>query len=148
MFCDIFSQTGYASHGRQLVNAIYKQNPTIHIECLKPQDWVRYVNTAEMNMINSEPFKNGHCVAIQLPPYWKLFLSDKPKSFTGYVIWEGINIPKYWCPILDDNRVTNVIVPSKHTYDAIFNTYKPKNPSKFKIISHGVDLKLFSPKKQ
>lgn len=142
----IFNQSGYDSHTRQLLNALYKLNNQIHLDCPKPDDWLRWCNTAEMNMINQEQFDDAVSIMINLPPFWKFPLSDKPKKFIGWCVWEGTSIPTYWCPILDDDRVTYVIVPSKHTYDAIFNTYKPKKPDKFKIIGHGVDLKLFHPK--
>ena len=76
---EIFGQSGYSAHTRQLLNALYKLNPQIYLESSKLPNWTRYVNTQEMNMLLNQPFNNATSIMINTPPYWKYPLSDKPK---------------------------------------------------------------------
>jgi len=143
-FGDIFSQTGYASHSRQFVNALYKLNPQIYLECIKPPNFERWCSTAEMNMLTTPPFEqNVTSVMINLPPFWSLALSNRSKYFYGWCVWESTSIPTYWKEILNRKDVTGIIAPSHHTKQAIESTIGT-NP-KIHIIPHGVNTTLFKP---
>src|SRR3990167_3042741 len=142
---DIFSQTGYCSHTRQLLNALHKINPLIHFETgYKPPNWIRWVNSSELLMMESDEFLNSPQISIDLPPFWNFHLSRKPSQFIGWCVWEGINIPKYWSKTLLKEEVTHIITPSQHSRTAILNTC-PEAENKLLVIPHGVDNKLFSP---
>ena len=147
-FADIFSQSGYASHGRQLINALYKINNEIHLECAKPADWIRQVNDAELKMINNPYYPNATDIMINVPPFWQQSLAQKPKHFIGWCVWEGVNIPKYWLHYLIDKRVDKIVVPSKHVWNAIDNTCEHDKEiiNKISIIPRGVNTKIFYPK--
>lgn len=137
----IFGQSGYDSHTRQILNSLYKLNPHIFLDCPKPHDWIRFVNTNEMNMINNNKYINGMDISITLPPYWQYLLSES-KKFAGWVVWEGSNVPFFWKEILNNEKVKSVIVPSNHVKNAILNTF---DCNKITIIPHGINNKLFVP---
>lgn len=145
-FGDIFSQTGYASHCRQLVNALYKLNPEIHLECQKPLNWVRHVNSNELAMINNPYYIHETDIMVNLPPFWQQCLAQKPKHFIGWCVWEGINVPKFWMKYLIDKRVDKIIVPSKHVWNTIDNTCNHHKDiiNKIQIIPHGVNINVFN----
>jgi hypothetical protein len=81
---------------------------------------------------------------------------DKP--LIGFLVWEGDRIPAGWIETLADKRVTQVWVPSCHTYQAITYTiscieketkttrHDLRNiKDKIKVIPHGVDTNIFYP---
>jgi len=143
LYGDIFNDTGYASHTRQLANALFKLNKETHLDCNKPADYIRHVNTAEMEMIHNPLYPHATDICINLPPYWSTLLAQKPHQFIGWCVWEGINVPKYWIQYLKDKRVTHIIVPSQHVKSAILNTESTLN--NVVVIPHGVNTQLFKP---
>ena len=145
-YSDIFGQSGYNNHSRQIVNALYKLNSQIYLESLKPHDWTRYVNTNEFNMLQNQPFDDAISIMINLPPLWKFPLSDKPKHFIGWCVWEGASVPKYWIDIFNMENISAIIVPSNHTLNAIQNTLKTSINPKIHVVSHGVNSSLFKPR--
>ncbi len=151
----IMGITGYDSHCRQLVNHLYHLNPDIKLDVPLQPDWVRHVTDAELNMINKESRVADVTIAVMTPPYWRIAMGDNCKKFVGFCVWEGDKIPDYWVEYLMDGRVDQIWVPSQHTKDAIIKTigesctqgYIPGGDwDKIKIVPHGVDLSLFSPK--
>lgn len=145
-YASIFNQTGYDNHSRQLVNALYRQNDAIYLECPKPQDWIRRANSREMAMMGREPFHNATDICINLPPFWQLYLAQRPKHFIGWCVWEGTNIPKYFLGTMKDARVNAIISPSQHTKTAILNTCDALKEKLF-VVPHGVDSRIFRPMK-
>ena len=145
LFGTVFGQTGYDSHTKQLVNALYKQNPSIHLQTQLPADYLRKCTSGELSMLQTPQFYNATDIAIALPPSFSECLSQKPKNFIGWVVWEGVQVPKYWEPYLKDSRISALVVPSSHTLKAIMNTFPDIKKSVFTIIPHGVDSKLFTP---
>jgi len=149
---DIFNQSGYSSHVRQLANSLYKLNNQVHIDTMKPNDWVRNVNDAELKMVSSEYIEKGVDVMINIPPFWAYPLSHKPKKFIGYCVWEGKNTPKFWNKYILDNRVDAIVVPSTHTRNALFASADEKDYEKLikkvHVVPHGVNTKIFCPGRQ
>ena len=152
----ILGITGYDSHCRQLANALYELNSDIKLDVPLPPDWVRQVNDAELNMIQKESRTPDVTIAIMQPQYWRLALADNCKKFVGFLVWEGDKIPEYWIEYILDERVDQIWVPSQHTEDAIIKTLTKGNEpttkmlptiNKIKIVPHGVDLAIFSPRK-
>lgn len=167
----VFGTSGYDIHCRNLFNALYKINPDIKLDIPLPQDWIRWVNDAELSAITKEFRIPDVTIMIATPPQWRLGLADGCKKFVGFLVWEGSNIPKYWLEYLLDERVSQIWVPSQHTKDAIMKTILDnvsdipliKYPeiifemdtsnhevikfdwNKIKIVPHGVDLSLFKP---
>ena len=54
ILCDIFSMSGYASHGKQLALALHEQGHDIRIDCTRPENWQRIVTDFELNSLNKE----------------------------------------------------------------------------------------------
>lgn len=152
----IIGTSGYDIHTRSFFNALYKINPDIKLDVPLPQDWIKWVSDAELDAI-TKPFRIPDVtIMIATPPCWRLALSDGCKKFIGFLVWEGSNIPKYWLEYLLDERVSQIWVPSRHTFSAVVNTIedididgdellKAKICSKIKIVPHGIDLSLFKP---
>ncbi len=148
----IFGTSGYASHTRQLANAIYEINKETHLDTMGFDGWEKEVTDNEMAMIKNPYYKDGILLAVMLPNQWQLELSNQYSKFYGYCVWEGSNVPRFWLDIFADCRVDKIIVPSEHTREAIFNTINKSNMresyykiiiDKIEVISHGVNLELF-----
>jgi len=147
-----FGSSGYSNHVKGLANALHSLDHEVAIECELPKGWELQCNDAELEMIKNGHFDDGHTVFIGKPPYWELCRNDPCKSFSGFVVWEGDQLPKHWLSHLE--KVDKIFVPSTHVVDAIVNSYKD-NVSwlkgsvlpKTRIIPHGVDTDLFKPKK-
>ena len=141
----VFGQSGYDVHTRNLVNSFYKLNNLTHLSTNLPADWIRNASTAEMNMVNLPYSYNATDVVIDLPPFWDVQLSNKPRNFFGYCIWEGVNVPKFWSQTLKNPSINAIITPSKHTKRAILETIGQGYEDKVKVIPHGVNTGLFKP---
>lgn len=156
-YSNIFGTSGYAIHSRKLMNAIF-QNGITDISYLgeRPQDWTRNVNDAEFNIFNNNRFDDGVGFMISQPQYWRLALANGDKAFIGFLVWEGDKIPEYWLDYLEDERVTQIWVPSNFVRQAVKNTYEENDfiawtdivQGKIKVVPHGVDLTKFSPAKK
>ena len=159
IFGSIFNNTGYDSHCRQLVNALYKENPDISLDTPKNDDWVRYANDNELKIIKTPYDDSATTIMIGQPQFWRYSMADKPKRFGGFVVWEGEYIPTYWLEYLADKRVDFILTPSNHVKNAILNTINKVENTAFKsfykgisdiankihIVPHGVDTELFLP---
>ena len=142
----IFGITGYDSHAKGLVNALFKLNPNIKLDVPLPQNWVQQVNDAELAMIKQEPRVPDVTIALMTPPNWRLALGDNCGSFVGYCVWEGNKCPLYWTEYFMDERVDQIWVPSIHTKDAILNTDPDLNEyyeDKIRVVPHGYDPEVF-----
>src|SRR3990167_4799467 len=148
VFGQIFGYTGYDLHIRQLINAIYENGwNDIFLEVPRPPGWNLKCNDAELNMLTNKYKRNGISLSIGLPVYWPFFLSDRPKHFIGFCVWEGTRIPQYWTKIMQRNDVKQIWVPSNHVKDAIINT-ELELLNKIKIIPHGVNHNIFYPREK
>lgn len=145
----IFGATGYDSHTRQLANALHEEGAEVSLQVPLPKNWPQLVNDAELLMINRGFQKDATTIAIMMPPHWKLPLSEQPKHFIGFCVWEGDKVPSYWIDCLYNNKVDRIFVPSKHTQDAILRTL-PDNLEQVKIniIPHGVNTSIFTQKEK
>lgn len=150
---EFFGDSGYASHTRNLCNALVKEGIDIAISCNKPDNWMRQVSDIELKMLQSTAENSDYMMLITLPTtapvYWNT------SNVIQYVVWEGDKVPKSWIPILLDNRIKYIFTPSKHTRDAILNTVKDeyafsdiKFYDKIHVIPHGVNLDVFYPNKK
>ena len=138
---DIFGSTGFSSHCRQLANATYKLNKETSIEQPGvPQNWESLVTNDEKAMIEGDYRRNVN-VMITNPLSWTLKAADKPELTIGFGIHEGSRIPTAY--IEAANKVDAIVVPSQHVYDA----FKPFTTKPMEIVPHGVDSKIFYPKK-
>jgi glycosyltransferase involved in cell wall biosynthesis len=155
----ILGSSGYDSHTRNLFNHLYKLNSDIKLDVPLTQDYLNYVNDAELEAIKKPYRVPDTTIAIMTPPQWRLALADKTKKFIGYCVWEGDKIPKFWIEYLLDDRVDQIWVPSLHTWRAIINTIDKMEwnddipteeiiKEKLRIIPHGVNTELFIPKEK
>lgn len=155
----IFGTSGYALHTKQLFNCLNNLGYDIRLDSPKPENWVRYVNDAELHA-SMKPFdEEMTSIMVSTPQFWRFALAENPKHFIGFLVWEGDTIPKSWLDYVMDERIDQIWVPSKHTKEAIWNTYfdgdipfesniEPADElfwSKIKVVPHGVDLDLFKP---
>ncbi len=148
----MLGSTGYDSHFRQLINAIYKINPDIKIDIPLSPNYMQLINDAELSMLKKPYRISDITIGILTPPFWRIALADNCKKFVGFCVWEGDKIPEYWIEYLMDERIDQIWVPSQHTKDAIINTL-PQSGSietqlpiwinKIKIVPHGVDMNKF-----
>lgn len=141
---NIMGTSGYASHTKQLANALYDLGHEVHLDCPLYQGWELQVSDKELSMIMNPHYDDGHSVAIMLPTQFPLGLSEEQKSFNGFCVWEGDKVPKGFIEHL--LSCDKVLVPSKHVQEAIDNTDKDVSKfTKVEIVPHGVDLDLFKP---
>jgi glycosyltransferase involved in cell wall biosynthesis len=154
----IFGSSGYASHTRQLANALYKLNPEISLESPLFNGWETKCNDEELKMLKTPPYANSPTLSVSIPHQWQSILADQNSKNIMYCVWEGSCVPKFWLDIFTDDRVSYILVPSKHTKEAIINTcFKegtdshikknmyPKIEKKIVLCPHGVNLDLFKP---
>lgn len=145
-FGDILGQSGYHRHARELVNAMYRLDPTIHLTTNLPQGWEQSVNDEELKMIHN----NADCdvsIMVGQPHFWKQYYNRNPKrKFVGFVVWEGDKVPPYWIECMKDSKVSQIWVPSSHVQKAIASTTEDQDIlGKIRMVPHGVNLSLFRP---
>src|SRR3990167_9289638 len=96
IYGSLLDSSGYSQHCRFLTNALFQYHDDINLNVLLPQGWESLVNEKEIQMLNKPPVKDFDALFIGQPPAWRFVLSNKPRKFFGYVIFEGDKIPKYW----------------------------------------------------
>lgn len=151
---NIFGSDGFASHVRQLSNALHEQGAEVRIDCPKPQNWQMQVNDAELSMLSREFSEDMTSVLVGNPIYMPLVWAENPEKSVAFVIWEGDKVPKGWIKFLIDDRTDQIWVPSRHVKLAIRNSLEgdvneyTKVMQKVEVIPHGVDLSIFNPKEK
>lgn len=148
-------QSGYDVHTRSLANALNNQEGIeVALTCQLPQDWLKRVNDAELKMIQSSKEDCDVNLLIGTPPSWEYYLCED-KKFVGVCVWEGDKVPKSWLDIMEDERVSQVWVPSVHVKEAILNTlgepfrenvklvFYPHVEGKIRVVPHGCDREIF-----
>lgn len=148
---NIFGTSGYAVHTRNLFNALYEQNPDVHLETPLPQGWELMVSDQELIAINRPHYDDGVTIFIGLPPFWPAAKNQACKKFYGYCVWEGDKIPAGWLSYLID--ANGILVPSEHVREAILETAIVETESllisnRIHIIPHGVDTSVFFPQEK
>lgn len=152
---NILDSSGYARHTRELANALNKITE-VSLQSSLTQGWERQVNDAELEMIKRETDNQVNLI-ITNPLYWKINLTAKYNMV--YLVWEGNKIPKWMADECFNSNIDKIIVPSKHTYDALVNGLQQIDYSfkvdgtdvrqtildKTVIIPHGVDINKFYP---
>ena len=145
---NLFGPSGYANHMRGLVNELNKITPCKILTNLMP-GFEKSVNDAELAMIKREQDYDINLI-ITHPLHWKSN-ADAKRNWV-YLIWEGDKIPKWMIEECLNPNIEKIIVPSKHTKEAICNTWEeyetgnePVDPitQKIKIVPHGYDPKIF-----
>lgn len=153
----IFDSSGYSIHTRELANALGEITECSLTTGVVP-NWQRFVNDKELEMIKREQDGDINLI-ITNPVFWRLHTNAKRNWV--YLVWEGDRIPKSWVEECLNPDIEYILVPSKHTKDAILKTLldqyqgdnytisdKGRDWSKIKIVPHGVDLKKFYPKEK
>ena len=142
----MFSTSGYANHFRGLANALGKLIDVKITTQLFPQ-WELQCNDLELDMINKQDDKDRANLLIDLPMNWKQYASKKQN--VAWLVWEGDKIPLSWLDCIADQKITRVLVPSAHVYDAIKNTATNEwwmlNRNKIGLVPHGINLNIFRP---
>ena len=146
--------SGYASHFRGVVNELNKLEDCKIVTNL-PVGFEKEVNDNELKMLKREQDFDINLI-ITHPLYWRSNLSAK-RNFV-YLVWEGDSVPAWMCKECYNNNIEKIIVPSKHTYNALkkgFEEYDPDGwlsvgdeagKNKVVIIPHGYNPKDFYPK--
>ena len=143
---NIFGTSGYASHTRNLANAINEYMP-VKLICQMMPGWERQVTDKELEMIKRPEGDTNLIIA--MPHQWNLYTTGKVNI--GFLVWEGDKIPKSWIEDLLNPDIDYIFVPSQHTKDAICNTVVDWNDKaeevfkKIHIMPHGVS-DIFKPK--
>ncbi len=150
-FGEILGHTGYHCHTRNLANATFKHPETeVRIDSPLPQQWQRWVNDNELKMLNTQYTADYNYVMIAQPQFWRFGISNVPRTFLGFCVWEGTVVPKFFIKHLADKKVDRILVPSTSVQKAIMNTEKTQEQyeaikDKIIIIPHGVDTNIFRP---
>ena len=114
--CPILGTSGYASHSRQLINALSKYHD-IKISTMIPPGMELQLTDFELEAIEKPDEKDRINLIIDLPNNWLPHLK-KDKNI-GFLVFEGDRIPASWVHIIKDDRVNQVWVPSTHVLNAI-----------------------------
>lgn len=150
----ILGCSGYDSHTRQMANALSKI-VDVRLQTNVPNGTQTQLTDKELEMIK-KPNKEEINLIITHPLYWKPNLTAKRNWV--YCVWEGDKVPDYFIEEMLNEDIEYIIVPSKHTKEAIENTdsikpiqsisWKDDLMEKIKVIPHGVDLNKFYPKEK
>jgi len=141
---NILGTSGYDVHTRQLANALNKLIK-VRIDCAVPANLANQLNDQEVEMLKREVEDDQINLLITNPMHWRMNVGQRNWA---YLIWEGDKIPKSWISECLNPDIEYIFVPSKHTKEAIVQTWEEPHPDiydKIKIIPHGVDLNIFKP---
>jgi glycosyltransferase involved in cell wall biosynthesis len=151
IFGDYFSSSGYGIHTRNLARAINKIHPVkVHAQ-LDPNN-IRNLGDDELEMLKRTGEGDINLI-ITMPMFWRLYLNDKRNWV--FLVFEGDKIPKSWAIECMNERIEKIFVPSEHTKEAVLETFETdfdlvpfvsNITKKLKVMSHGIDEKLFYPK--
>jgi len=160
----MFDSSGYSNHIRNLSRALSKITD-VRLTVPVPPNWQTMVDDNELKMLKAEPENDEINLIITHPLYWRL--NTQAKRNWVYLIWEGDCVPKSFIEECMNPDIEYIFVPSEHTRRAVMNTFKDYQwgakpdkcimnssykvseiTNKVKIVPHGVDLLLFSPKEK
>lgn len=144
----IFGTSGYASHTRNLANALNKLTPVKISTPLQP-GFELQVNDSELEMIKrKEDFEVN--LIITHPIHWRV--NCYAKRNWVYLISEGDCVPEWIAEECFNENIEKIIVASEHTKKALLKTMKQGDyrtwsevMSKVRVIPHGVNLDIFRP---
>jgi len=96
--------------------------------------------------------KKNPFVMIKLADWWPTHFGDRLEKLIGFGVFEGTEVPYNWHKNAMDKRIHQLWTPSVHTKTAFYNAgltnHIPDTDEfarKTKIISHGINPKLFNP---
>ena len=139
-----YDQSGYGNHLKGLLNAYMELEPETSLDCPLAQGWEQHVNTKELSAIKNAPFyKREATVTITQPHYAQLKLSDRPRAFYPFCVFEGDKLPLSWTKWYSQKNITKILTPSTYTKNALINSGIPAES--VAIIPHGVDRTVFKP---
>ena len=121
---NVLGQSGYDRHTRGLAQGLHNVGVDVRLDFQKPLGWETLVSDSELVNAKKEFDPDSTTIMITQPQFWPLGLSEKPKQFGGFAVWEGNVCPESWLEYMADNRVNYIFVPSNHTKEAILNTIK------------------------
>jgi len=126
----MFGTSGYAVHTRNLANELNKLIPCKLVTNLQPGFELK-VNDAELEMIKREQDYDINLI-ITHPIHWRANLSAKYQMV--YLVWEGLNTPKWIVNECLNEKINKIIVPSEHTNQALINTIEDLSEDECKIM--------------
>lgn len=132
IYGNAFGTSGYACHVRGLAKGLKEAGFTVGVETPLFNGWEAKCPTWLREMIDTD-CKQETTICIAPSPAWAYKLSDRPKKFYGFLVFEGDKVPQQWADIcLNDKRIDGVFVPSEHTRKALLRTLlKPAKESGF-----------------
>ena len=144
--------SGYTNHITQLCKALIKSKVDLGIESSIHPSLMQYIEPKIIDAIK-KPYNDEITVSITRPESWAVKISDRPKKFYGYLVFEGSKIPYTWKVILEKYKyvIDGIIVPSEHVLNSILNAYGNKeqyHDIPIYIVPEGVNTKLFKPIKR
>lgn len=139
---NIFSKDGYASHTGQLAKALDKI-ADVAIECPLFPGWESATDDKLRDMLEKH-YESETTIFIGLPNYWRLKLSDRPKRFYGFFVWECMEVPECYVEIMNDKRIDGILVSAESVKDACVRSGVT---TPIHVINHGVNLEYFFPEK-
>jgi len=122
--------SGYASHFSGLVNELNKLTECKIITQLIP-GFEKQVNDQELEMIKRSQGYDINLI-ITHPINWRANLSAKYQMV--YLVWEGLNTPKWIVNECLNEKINKIIVPSEHTNQALINTIEDLSEDECKIM--------------
>lgn len=147
----ITGSSGYASHTKQLANALSKITD-VRLSTQIPAGTEQTLSDKELELIKTPAQDNEINLIITNPVYWRLHTNAKRNWV--YMIWEGDSIPQHYLEECLNPKIDLIFVPSMHTRTAILNTTRGTTTTKeqqiiydkIRVIPHGANLDLFYPK--
>ncbi len=133
---EFFGSSGYSNHCRYLANELNKLIDCKLITNL-PNGFERDVNDSELQMIKRKQDFDINLI-ITNPLYWRVNCSAKYQMV--YLIWEGLNTPKWIVSECLNKNINKIIVPSEHTKESIMNTIDDLSEDECKIILEGENI--------
>src|SRR3990167_4058040 len=142
-FGNVLGDSGYEVHARELLLATSRLT-SVACETFLPVGWEHSPNASPelISVLKKVPEERGVLVAIAQPPYWPRLLSRGHEKFFGFLVFEGDKIPASWALNCNDERVSKVLVPSRHVWNAALKGGVKEE--KLFLLPHGVDTKLFN----
>ena len=143
---NILDSSGYAIHTRQLANALGKIAEVKLVSQIQAGQEGQ-LSDKEVEMLK-RPELDGINILITHPLHWKNNIR-KGRNW-AFLVWEGDKIPDCFIEQCLNPDIEYILVPSKHTYDAIWMSVGDSKEfmNKIRIIPHGVDLAKFYPKEK